>query len=502
VVGSSEDEVDSASKKVDSARDATNPASDAADSAGEAVDSAREASPPKQDRNSLVLMTLNASRLLSSGRELALSNLLVSSSVDIATVTDCEMPEMANDFAVAGYKTFLPLVPKGKSKTRVIILVKNGLVTSANVHICPDLMDNQIQSVWLRFGPVSSMGGFTLCGVYRTWSDHDGRVFNTPEAAERLDALNGQITRAAERYARVVVHGDPNLDLDPCSDPLYAQRNLLATLLESTEAASLEPHNTPPTWHSSGLHRVRLGNGGSLPGNGGDRLGEGGSQPGNGGDRLGEGGDQPSNVGDQPGKGGGQPGSGGEQPGEGGNRTNARRAHTARLDHVYTRVFPHASSRVLADSTTDHRPVVTTIASGGSHKLLTKLIRRPFKAIRREALESALEYARDWSGIYAIKDVEEVHKFITGDIIAALDAVAPVKEIVVKTGSNLYLTRETLEMMKRRDSARAGTPRYRALRNAANRLVKRDKVASNMGDSLQGQQQSKGAVATGKRRAR
>jgi hypothetical protein len=75
--------------------------------------------------------------------------------------------------------------------------------------------------------------------------------------------------------------------------------------------------------------------------------------------------------------------------------------------------------------------------------------------------------------------VEEVHKFITGGIIAALNAVAPVKEIVVKTGSNLYLTRETLEMMRRRDAARGGMPRYRALRNAANRLVKCDKLASN-----------------------
>jgi hypothetical protein len=75
--------------------------------------------------------------------------------------------------------------------------------------------------------------------------------------------------------------------------------------------------------------------------------------------------------------------------------------------------------------------------------------------------------------------VEEVHKFITDGIHAALDVFAPVKEIVIKTGSNLYLTRETLEMMKRRDSARAGTPRFRALRKAANCLVKRDKLASN-----------------------
>jgi hypothetical protein len=34
-------------------------------------------------------------------------------------------------------------------------------------------------------------------------------------------------------------------------------------------------------------------------------------------------------------------------------------------------------------------------------------------------------------------------------------------------------------MMKRRDSPRAGTPRFCALRNDANRLIKRDKLASN-----------------------
>jgi hypothetical protein len=124
---------DSASENDDSARDANNTARDATDSAGEMVD------PPGQDRKSLVLMTWNASRLLSSGRELALSNLLISSAVDIATVTECEMPETANDFAVAGYTTFHPLVPKGKSKTRVIILVKNDLVTRANAHVCHDL---------------------------------------------------------------------------------------------------------------------------------------------------------------------------------------------------------------------------------------------------------------------------------------------------------------------------------------------------------------------------
>jgi hypothetical protein len=145
---------------------------------------------------------------------------------------------------------------------------------------------------------------------------------------------------------------------------------------------------------------------------------------------------------------------------------------------VYTRGFLHATSRVLEDSTTDHRPVVTMIASGGAQKSLVQLKQRPFKAIRREALEAALSQ-HNWSEIYSIKDVEEVHKYIVNSINAALEVVAPVKEITVKAGSNLYLSRETLKMMKRRDSARAGTQRFRVLRNATNCLVKRDKLTSN-----------------------
>jgi hypothetical protein len=142
------------------------------------------------------------------------------------------------------------------------------------------------------------------------------------------------------------------------------------------------------------------------------------------------------------------------------------------------RGFPHTTSKVLEDNTTDHHPVLTMIESGGGQKHLIKLNRRHFKVIRRDALEAALSQ-RDWSGIYSVEDVEEVHKFVGDGIIGALDVVAPVKEIVVKTGSNIYLTRETLEKMKRRDSARAGMPRFCVLRNATNRLVKREKLASN-----------------------
>jgi hypothetical protein len=138
-----------------------------------------------------------------------------------------------------------------------------------------------------------------------------------------------------------------------------------------------------------------------------------------------EGGSRPGVGGDQPGNGLVRLGKGGSHPSNGVVHTDdALRSHVARLDHVYTRGFPHATSQVLEDNTTDHHPVLTTIQSGGGHKHLIKLNCRHFKAIRRDELESALSQ-RNWSGINAIKDVEEVHKFVVNSIIAALDVVAP-----------------------------------------------------------------------------
>jgi hypothetical protein len=48
----------------------------------------------------------------------------------------------------------------------------------------------------------------------------------------------------------------------------------------------------------------------------------------------------------------------------------------------------------------------------------------------------------------------------------------------VKKGQNLYLTRETLEAMRKRDSATG--KRYRNLRNKVSRLVRRDKQDSSL----------------------
>jgi hypothetical protein len=81
----------------------------------------------KPGANSMKLLTWNACRLLAGGRELALVNLLTSTGADVATITECEIPEGSREFSVAGYTTFAPTPSLQGGKTRVLILVKREM---------------------------------------------------------------------------------------------------------------------------------------------------------------------------------------------------------------------------------------------------------------------------------------------------------------------------------------------------------------------------------------
>jgi hypothetical protein len=67
----------------------------------------------------------------------------------------------------------------------------------------------------------------------------------------------------------------------------------------------------------------------------------------------------------------------------------------------------------------------------------------------------------------------EVWKDLIGNVVPTSFVT-----IRVKKGQNLYLTRETLEAMRKRDLATG--KRYRDLRNEVSRLVRRDKQDSNL----------------------
>jgi hypothetical protein len=86
-------------------------------------------------------------------------------------------------------------------------------------------------------------------------SNQNDRIYNAQEATKLLGSLSLQIVSAAERYARVVVHGNMKLDLDRAEDTSYARKGLLKSLAKCTEAASLKTHITPPTYRSHGPHQ-------------------------------------------------------------------------------------------------------------------------------------------------------------------------------------------------------------------------------------------------------
>jgi hypothetical protein len=324
---------------------------------------------------------------------------LQSTGADVATVTECEIPEGSGEFSVAGYTTFAP-PPNAGGKIRVLVLLKNDLAVRANVKVIANIMDPAVQSVWLVFSHHSigsATQGTTLCafvlwGIYREWTP----LLNREESMQRLGLLLSQISKAAEQGFRVVVHGDFNVNLNRAEDKRYYMGAMLTSLAECTTSAGLETHVTVPTFRSFGNFLPR----GVAPRPAGDLQ-------------------SPTRDDTQPAGGGQSPAGGGQSP--------AGDFHKyARLDHVYTKGLI-SESEVLPDSTTNHRPVVTTVRAGshvpGAEKLVS-LKRHNFKAVTRQELEGALNLT-DWLEVYDLKDVDAVLEFSTAGIVSSLNIVAP-----------------------------------------------------------------------------
>jgi hypothetical protein len=93
-------------------------------------------------------MTWNLEGILCSGRKLALLNLLMANNVDIAIITEDEIPASSHgDFNVKGYHSYLPHPSNllKAPKYRVMALVGSALATSTKIRL--DLMHAAVQSV-------------------------------------------------------------------------------------------------------------------------------------------------------------------------------------------------------------------------------------------------------------------------------------------------------------------------------------------------------------------
>jgi hypothetical protein len=84
----------------------------------------------------------------------------------------------------------------------------------------------------------------------------------------------------------------------------------------------------------------------------------------------------------------------------------------------------------------DHQPLILVIdparVSGGSNSNTRNIKSCNFKAIRVADLEAALESTWDWSAVHQVLQVNKLHAFVVDSITAALNVVAPLKEIRVK----------------------------------------------------------------------
>ncbi len=152
------------------------------------------------------------------------------------------------------------------------------------------------------------------------------------------------------------------------------------------------------------------------------------------------------------------------------------------LDHVYETGFrKELQTEVLPDAITDHRPIMTTFCrytpkcSG-----FRTFTRRDLKRMCPQALLEALA-SQSWD-LAGQLDPNEILTTIVQNINAALDRVAPVKTFIAKPRpAPLFLGDDTLSAMTRRDlAARQKSRDYRFHRNQVVKLVRRDRLRSNL----------------------
>jgi exonuclease III len=158
-------------------------------------------------------MTWNAEGILSSGRKLALLNLVNDNDVDIRIITETKIPTSSHgDFNVEGYHTFLPVTHSELLKTdkyRVMVIVRSAMASlTKNRH---DLIHPAVQTIWVQ---VNFGNHFLIGRLYREWSD-------LPREYTALTRIKDQLQAAASKVDNIVLAGDVNLDTARRCDMRY-----------------------------------------------------------------------------------------------------------------------------------------------------------------------------------------------------------------------------------------------------------------------------------------
>ena len=174
--------------------------------------------------------------------------------------------------------------------------------------------------------------------------------------------------------------------------------------------------------------------------------------------------------------------------------TNNGQVPESAIDHVYhsNGIKEKILCKTLANSSTDHLPVVTTYAMGRPiTKIYTKQItKRSLKNFNEQSWNKCL-VSKVWSGIEKENDINEKVRIFTNNINEALDEVAPIKNFKIKSSYKFGLSDKTKELMRIRDHTRNQIKnstnqekqilliKYRKLRNSVTQQIRKDNYDHN-----------------------
>ena len=136
--------------------------------------------------------------------------------VDILGLQECDLKFYSekHPFVISGYVTYSNLIKSNNDKTRLLLLVKEGL----RVSLRKDLMNSDFCSIWVE---IQAKKKVILGTFYREWNDgsHDKSVAHQ---RENLQLFLDQIQRASsEKSSKVVIVGDMNIDLNKVLNENY-----------------------------------------------------------------------------------------------------------------------------------------------------------------------------------------------------------------------------------------------------------------------------------------
>ena len=173
-------------------------------------------------------------------------------------------------------------------------------------------------------------------------------------------------------------------------------------------------------------------------------------------------------------------------------QANGKFSHSA-LDHVYTSEILKDRVQVtkLQNSATDHLPVIVKYRIEAV-KVIHKhtITKRSFKGFTTESWNSCLAQ-QDWFTVEDCENVDDMVEAFNNNIIRALDAVAPVKKFVIRSGHRFGLSESTKELMKKRDRTRksittakgqekaALSCQYKTLRNKVTSQIRKENIDYN-----------------------